>query len=53
MNVVGCFGDINLQVDRKLPKIDMEDYIYIHDTGGLHLLWGIITTADYVQLNCC
>ena len=35
-DVVGslCENNDKFAVDRKLPKIDMGDYIYIHDTGA-------------------
>ena len=35
-DVVGslCENNDKFAIDRKLPKIDMGDYLYIHDTGA-------------------
>ncbi len=54
-DVVGslCENNDKLQWTENFQKLIWE-IIYTSTTQGLtDLLWGIITTADYVQLNCC
>ena len=52
-DVVGslCENNDKFAVDRELPKIDMGDFIYIHDTGAHGSQWDITTTEDFVQQN--
>lgn len=48
-----CENCDKFAVDRKLPEIDMGDYLVIHDTGAHGFPWDIITMDVFVLQNYC
>ena len=48
-----CENCDKFAVDRKLPEIDMGDYLVIHDTGHMDFPWDIITMDVFVLQNYC
>ncbi len=47
-----CENNDKFAVDRALPKIDIGDFLVIHDTGAHGAQWATTTTASCVPPSC-